>query len=308
MTPGGFPRNFLDGETGIHVVLIDNYRDGLDRLQAGKIDVLAADRWVAAYLIEKGGVHGVTIVDKPFATAQCALAVRKGNTAMLDEINRAVQTLKAVGRISEIENSWHPQEILFISRERMQKAIIIGGGMFLVTVLGGMGIWVLTLKRQVRDRLNAESTARESETRLRALADASFEGIGVCKDGITVDINDQMLKMFGYTRQEILGRPIIDLVAPESRDLVRQMTEYTEPYEHLAIRKDGTLFPVEVCHRTTIHGPAPHANDCHPRPYRPQAGGNGIQAIGGAVLADIPKKPDTDHPQQTGGWKDAGRE
>ena len=255
MTPGGFPRKFLEGQTGIHVVLVDNYRDGLARLQAGRIDALAADRWVVAYLIEKGGIHDVTIVEKPFATAQSAIAVRKGNAALLNEINGALQTLKAGGKIAAIQDSWHPQEILFISRGQMRNAITAAVVFFLVTVLGGMGIWIVTLKRQVRDRRKAESAARESETRLRALADASFEGIGVCRDGIMVDINDQMLKMFGYTRQEVLGMPIIDLVAPESRELVRQMIEYTEPYEHLAIRKNGTRFPVEVCHRIMARKP-----------------------------------------------------
>ena len=255
MTPAGFPRKFLKGQTGIHTVLIDNYRDGLARLLAGKVDALAADRWVVAYLIEKGGLHGVTIVGKPFATAQSAIAVRKGNAPLLDEINRALQALEAAGKIAAIQDSWHPQEILFISREQMRNAITAAAVFFLVTVLGGMGVWIVTLKRQVRDRRKAESATRESETRLRTLADASFEGIGVCRDGITVDINDQMLKMFGYTRQEVLGMPIIDFVAPESRELVRQMIEYTEPYEHLAIHKDGTLFPVEVCHRIMARKP-----------------------------------------------------
>jgi hypothetical protein len=48
---------------------------------------MAADRWVAAYLIEKGGIRGVTILEKPFATAPCAIAVRKGNSALVGGIS-----------------------------------------------------------------------------------------------------------------------------------------------------------------------------------------------------------------------------
>jgi len=257
MTAGGFPIKYLANEREIKVVLIKNYRDGLDRLAAGKIDAMAADRWVAAYLIEKGRVNGITIVEKPFATAPCAIAVRKGNPALVEEINKAIRTLKTSGRIFEIHDTWRPKEIIFISRERMRSTVALAATIVLAALLGVMGLWVLTLKRQVRERLKAESSAHESEARLRTLADASFEGIGVCRDGILVDVNDQLLRMFGCSRQETLGRPVLDFVAPESRELVQRMTDsgQHEPYEHMAMRKDGALFPVEVCHRTLSREP-----------------------------------------------------
>jgi len=251
MTAGGFPRQFLEGRAGIHEALVDNYRDGLGRLVAGKIDALAADRWVVAYMIEKEGIRGVTVVEKPFATADCAIAVKKGDSALLEEVNLAIRTLKAAGKLAEITEAWRPQEILFISRGRMRSAVIAGAGVLLIVLLGVMGVWVLTLKRQVRERRLAESATRESEARLRTLSEASFEGIGMCRDGILVDVNEQLMKMFGYTREEMTGMPVINLVAPESRDLVRRMSEsgQSEPYEHTALRKDGTHFPVDVCHR-----------------------------------------------------------
>ncbi len=63
-----------------------------------------------------------------------------------------------------------------------------------------------------------------------------------------IDINDQILKMFGYQRDEMIGRPISELVAPESRALVAEAirTGREGVYEHQALRKDGTLFHAEV--------------------------------------------------------------
>jgi hypothetical protein len=120
VTPGGFPRKFLETQPRVHLVLINNYRDGFDQLAAGTIDAMAADLWVAAYLIEKGGIRDAVIVGKPFATAQGAIAVKKGNLALLDEINRAINALKAEGRISKIQNDRRPQEMVFASRERIE--------------------------------------------------------------------------------------------------------------------------------------------------------------------------------------------
>jgi PAS domain S-box-containing protein len=80
----------------------------------------------------------------------------------------------------------------------------------------------------------------------------------VCEDGILADVNDQLVKMLGYrNRAELLGKPIIDLAAPGSRPFVRRMAESgrTEPYEYLALRRNGSTFPVEVCGRAISTSP-----------------------------------------------------
>src|SRR6185436_7365482 len=61
VTAGGFPRKFMEAHPGVNLVLITNYNDGFERLTARTIDALAVDLWVAAYLIERGRLHGVTI-------------------------------------------------------------------------------------------------------------------------------------------------------------------------------------------------------------------------------------------------------
>jgi PAS domain S-box-containing protein len=98
----------------------------------------------------------------------------------------------------------------------------------------------------------SDRALRDSETRLRMLTDASFEGIGIAQDGMLIDANDQLVKMLGYrARSEMIGKPAIEFAAPESREYVMGLIKSgrTAPYEHLAIRKDGTVFPVEVCGR-----------------------------------------------------------
>jgi PAS domain S-box-containing protein len=104
----------------------------------------------------------------------------------------------------------------------------------------------------------SDQALRESETRLRMLTDASFEGIGVAQDGLLIDANDQLVRMLGYrNRSEMIGKSAIEFAAPESREYVRSLlaSGWTAPYEHLAIRKDGSVFPVEVCGRIIAREP-----------------------------------------------------
>jgi PAS domain S-box-containing protein len=88
----------------------------------------------------------------------------------------------------------------------------------------------------------------DNKEHLHNLTEAAFEGIGISENGRVIDVNDQMLKMFGYERDEIIGRPVVDLVAPESREIVAEAirTRRESIYEHRLVRKDGSSFIVEA--------------------------------------------------------------
>ncbi len=88
-----------------------------------------------------------------------------------------------------------------------------------------------------------------SETKFKSLSDASFEGIIFTKENILLEHNSAIFDMFGYDTDEILtGRSVIEFVAPEARHEVIQKikSEYTQAYETCTIKKDGTVFPVEI--------------------------------------------------------------
>jgi PAS domain S-box-containing protein len=97
------------------------------------------------------------------------------------------------------------------------------------------------------ERKQGEEILRESEERFRQLGEAAFEGIAVTEKGQLADGNSQLSQMLGYEFSEMMGKPVSDFIAPESRDLVLEMIRANneQPYEHLLLRKDGSTFPVE---------------------------------------------------------------
>jgi PAS domain S-box-containing protein len=94
----------------------------------------------------------------------------------------------------------------------------------------------------------AQLALREGEERVRRLSEASFEAIVISDQGRILDANPQVLEMFGYSAAELINKQVVDFVAPESVELVFQNIRAgnEQPYEHIAIRKDRTIFPVEV--------------------------------------------------------------
>jgi len=100
--------------------------------------------------------------------------------------------------------------------------------------------------RNITARKKIEETLKEWEERYRLLSEASSEGVAVTDQGRFLDANRQMLDMLGYSHQEIVGRPVSDVIAPQSLDMVMKHIREgcEEPYENYLRRKDGTCFPV----------------------------------------------------------------
>jgi PAS domain S-box-containing protein len=111
-------------------------------------------------------------------------------------------------------------------------------------VLGTIGSLLAT----AIGRLRAARAHRESEERFRRLAEAALEGVGITDQGRIVDANPRLAEIFGCPVAELLGRPVMDFVAPESAAAVESFMRQGkgEMYEHLARRRDGTIFPVET--------------------------------------------------------------
>ncbi len=98
------------------------------------------------------------------------------------------------------------------------------------------------------ERERADDALRESEERFQRLSGAAFEGIALTEAGTFIDGNDQLAALLGCPLSELTGRPVRDFVAPEDLELVasRIRSGSEGPYQHMALRADGSRFPVEV--------------------------------------------------------------
>ena len=112
-------------------------------------------------------------------------------------------------------------------------------------LLEDRAVWVA---RDVTDRHRAEEKLRASEQRWRRISEATFEGIGFSENGVIVDVNAQLGEILGGTAEELVGRRVVDCVAPEDRERVAaaMRRESSGAYEHRALRKDGTTVLVET--------------------------------------------------------------
>ncbi len=97
---------------------VDKYNKGADAVQAlkqGKVDAVLIDAAPAEYFVEKN--PDLTALPDPFVVEEYAIALKKGNDELTEQINSALVELKANGTMDQIEANWigdeygqHPYE------------------------------------------------------------------------------------------------------------------------------------------------------------------------------------------------------
>ncbi len=206
---GGLPHQLLQGRKDLTVVPVDSHLEGFELLKAGSVAALATDKWVGSYTIHKHGIENVTLLEEPFAVQESAIAVKKGNRALLSEINLGLGKIQATGELSQIKEKWWGKKIIFTTQER-QRALLIRTALIaaaaLVILLAG---WIILLKKQIRRRKKAETERnRYFDLSPDMLCIAGF-------DGTFRELNPAWEKTLGWTPVEMKKRPWLDFVHPD---------------------------------------------------------------------------------------------
>lgn len=109
---------------------------------------------------------------------------------------------------------------------------------------------VATLEQMVKSSM---SQLKESQEKYRILVENSLDGIYLIQDNKIKFANQKFQEISGYTLEELQKMDFWELVAPESRELVkdrglRRLSGENPPesYEFKALRKDGKTIDVEV--------------------------------------------------------------
>ncbi len=106
----------------------------------------------------------------------------------------------------------------------------------------------------ITERKQAEQKLKSSEEQLRAMMESARDGIVMVNgQGNILVMNQAMTEMTGYSREEVLGREVIQFVVPQDRNEVQNDISYLTGDDNLLpltsyrlITKDGRIIDVEV--------------------------------------------------------------
>ncbi len=164
--------------------------------------------------------------------------------------------------------TWHltvaPQAKLVQQLQSPLPSLVVGGGFIISLALSFLAYMAhtarlrnLRLQHEIREREAKEKILQQSEARFRSVTESATDAI------ISADVNGKILswnygaqRIFGYTANEILGKPL-GLLMPEryraAHDSGMARIARGEPgrlagnvLELEGVRKDGKVFPLEI--------------------------------------------------------------
>jgi PAS domain S-box-containing protein len=208
---------------------------------------------------------GLLIYDYDIATGEI---IWSGNTVQLVGF-----TSFEMGRIELWEQLIHPEDrqeayrLLEKSRDELKPYNVYyrfrcknkgycymhDRGLF-VTNSDGVAVRMLGIMNDVSERVSAERTIKQSEKSYRELFNSVGEAIYIQKiDGTFVDVNQGACDMYGYTKEELIGKTPGFLAAPNKNNFPELLTMMSKTlhgdpqiFKWWGKKKSGEIFIMEV--------------------------------------------------------------
>lgn len=143
------------------------------------------------------------------------------------------------------------------SAQNMQVLAWSHAGVWLIGLLG-IGLGYRNWRRYEHSRKVAEAALLESRVQFRTVIDSALDSIiTVDHQGIIIEFNPTAEQVFGYSRDQAVGRKLGELIIPPDQRAAHDagMQHFQETHEArilnqrlelTAMRRSGTIFPIEL--------------------------------------------------------------
>jgi PAS domain S-box-containing protein len=249
-------------ESTLRQYLLSGREDDLAAFQEARVELRAIRaRTREAKVLQESADFDDLIIQRARVADQ-AIAARKAGGAeaaaavLASDASRELR-VRTDGLLGGARNReayrWRDAQAAAEHSAQWAQGFILAGSLLFVAMLA----WVVyVVKHYERVRKLGEAQLRDSEAMSRSITEGMVEAVITTTDqDIVLEANGAALQLFGYERSDLVGRDVSELVPERLRNQYKEFTSmmHARPgafrisgREVLALRKDGTEFPVSV--------------------------------------------------------------
>jgi two-component system sensor histidine kinase EvgS len=225
-------------------------QQGLSLIEAGTVDAMIGNELVVQHYLYSSGKGNLMPVGDPLFNARICIAVGKGQTTLLEILNKGISSAQQTETLSNIQAKWLGSEY---ARRNFPIRTVITAALALTAIGCTITLLILVWNRRLKQSV-AEHTRlyAESEKRLRKIFENSPDAVFLIdSEGHINTANAQACKLVKMDKPTLLTRTIYDLAPQEMQEEVRAnmslwFSRSLRQCEGLSLASDGTVLPVEM--------------------------------------------------------------
>jgi len=221
-------RHIKNTYPGITLIKTQTHKESFKKVSAGEIYSTLTLLPIASYNINKYGFSNLKIAGHAKNDVEFSMAVNTEDNLLLGILNKSLNAITQKEK-AVIFNKWANIEY----DKQINYSTIINIVMISVFII------ILLIYRQVMLSKNNEKLQKakdkleESNNRIIDILESTVESILISKDGIITECNKMATYMFGYSKKEMMGMSLFELIHDDSHPFVKrkQKSKRTKPYE-----------------------------------------------------------------------------
>ena len=234
----GYASKIRRAYSNIDFITVDDIQDGLISVSTGKVDALLCTLALCSYTIAELGLNNVKITGKTEFVTKLALGVQKNLPELLSILNKAINKIDL-----EQKNIILDRWIKIKFPEKTDYTLVFQISLAAIILILVFSLWVHRLSKEINLRITTEKELKSAEeasklSHQRLLLHREHTPVGVIEwntDFEFLDWNPAAERIFGYTKEEVLGHHITKRILPES---ARSAVDIV--WENLLGNKGGT--------------------------------------------------------------------
>ena len=197
--------------------VVDDIQDGLVSVSTGEVDALLCTLALCSYTIAQLGLNNVKISGKTEFDTKLALGVQKNRPELLSILNKAIQKIKPEQK-QAILDGWIKQKFV----EKTDYTLVYQVTGISVVLIFIFALWNRSLSQEINLRKATEKELKIAQEILRQSQQrlvSHFEQTPVAviewnTKFETVNWNPAAQRIFGYSKEEVLGRHACETIIP----------------------------------------------------------------------------------------------